>query len=67
MTRSERRSKKKKYEKAFAAFCKIMKQYFPKFTKWLKELKCPGKFWTYETEVMLMTVIMKNICNISSM
>lgn len=67
MTRPERRREKKKYEKDFAAFCKIMKQYFPKFTEWLGELKDPRKFWTYETGVMLMTVIMKNICGISSM
>lgn len=67
MTRPERRKEKKKYEKDFAAFCKIMRQYFPKFTEWLGELKDPRKFWTYETEVMLMTVIMKNICNIRSM
>lgn len=67
MTRSERRREKKKYEKDFAAFCKIMKQYFPKFIEWLGEVKDPRKFWTYETEVMLMTVIMKNICSISSM
>ena len=67
MTRSERRREKKKYEKDFAALCKIMKQYFPKFTEWLGELKDPRKFQTYEIEVMLMTVIMKNICNIRSM
>lgn len=67
MTRLERRREKKKYEKDFAAFSRIMKQYFPHFTGWLGELKDPRKFWTYETEVMLMTVIMKNICNISSM
>ena len=67
MTRSERRREKKKYEKDFAAFCKIMRQYFPKFIEWLRELKDPRNFWTYETEVMLMTVIMKNICSISSM
>lgn len=67
MTRPERRREKKKYEKDFAAFCKIMKQYFPKFTEWMRELKDPRKFWTYEMEVMLMTVIMKNICSIRSM
>lgn len=67
MTRSERRREKKKYGKDFAAFCRIMNQYFPQFSEWLGELEDPGKFWTYETEVMLMTVIMKNICSISSM
>lgn len=67
MTRPERRREKKKYEKDFAAFCRIMKQYFPKFTEWMRELRDPRKFWTYEIEVMLMTVIMKNICNICSM
>ena len=63
MTRPERRRQKKKYEKDFAAFCKITKQYFPEFIQWLQELKDPRKFWTYEVEVTLMTVIMKNICN----
>ena len=67
MTRSERRREQKKYEKDFAAFCKITKQYFPELIQWLQELKDPRKFWTYEIEVILMTVIMKNICNIHSM
>ncbi len=44
-----------------------MKLYFPDFTSWLAGLNDPRKFWTYETEVMLMTVIMKNVCRISSM
>lgn len=67
MTRPERRRQKKKYGKDFAVFCKITKQYFPEFIQWLQELKDPRKFWTYEVEVMLMTVIMKSICNITSM
>lgn len=67
MTRHERRQEKKKYEKDFAAFCRITRQYFPDFVQWLQEIKDPRKFWTYETEVMLMTVIMKNICSITSM
>lgn len=67
MTRAERRREKKKYQKDFVAFCRIMRQYFPDFIEWLQKIKDPRKFWTYETEVMLMTVIMKNICNISSM
>lgn len=67
MTRPERRQEKKKYEKDFAAFCRITRQYFPDLVQWLQEIKDPRRFWTYETEVMLMTVIMKNICNITSM
>lgn len=67
MTRAERRNEKKKNGKDFANFCRIMKLYFPDFINWLSELKDPRKFWTYETEVMLMTVIMKNVCCISSM
>lgn len=67
MTRAERRRDKKKYEKDFVHFCRIMKLYFPDFIHWLSSLKDPRKFWTYETEVMLMTVIMKNICCIGSM
>ena len=35
MTRSERRREQKKYEKDFAAFCKITKQYFPELIQWL--------------------------------
>jgi len=58
---------KKKYGKDFASFCRIMKLYFPDFIGWLSSLKDPRKFWTYETEVMLMTVIMKNVCCIESM
>lgn len=67
MTRAERRTEKKKYGKDFASFCRIMKLYFPDFISWLAGLKDPRKFWTYETEVMLMTVIMKNVCCIDSM
>lgn len=67
MTRAERRNEKKKYEKDFVSFCRIMKLYFPDFISWLAGLKDPRKFWTYETEVMLMTVIMKNVCCIDSM
>lgn len=67
MARAERRSEKKKYGKDFANFCRIMKLYFPDFINWLFGLKDPRKFRTYETEVMLMTVIMKNVCCIRSM
>ena len=67
MTRAERRSEKKKYGKDFANFCRIMRLYFPDFIDWLAGLNDPRKFWTYEMEVMLMTVIMKNVCCISSM
>lgn len=67
MTRPQRREEKKKCSRDFAAFCKITRQYFPEFIRWLQEIKDPRKFWTYEIEVMLMTVILKNICNISSM
>lgn len=67
MTRAERRRQEKKYQKDFAAFCKITKQYFPEFIQWLQELKDPRKFYIYEMEVMLMTIIMKNVCNIPSM
>ncbi len=67
MTRAERRNEKKKYGKDFVHFCRIMKLYFPDFVSWLAGLKDPRKFWTYETEIMLMTVIMKNVCCIGSM
>lgn len=67
MTRSERRREKKKHAKDFAAFCRITRRYFPDFIQWLQQIKDPRKFWTYETEVMLMTIIMKNICCITSM
>ncbi len=67
MTRAERRSEKRKQEKDFTFFCRIMRLYFPDFIDWLRNVKDPRKFWTYETEVMLMTVIMKNVCCINSM
>ena len=67
MTRVERRNEKKKYGKDFASFCQILNRYFPDFSDWLSRLKDPRKFWTYEMEVMLMTVIMKNVFCISSM
>ena len=67
MTRAEQRRTRKLYERDFAAFCKIIRQYFPEFTQWLCETSDPRKSSIYEIEVMLMTVIMKNICNIQSM
>lgn len=44
-----------------------MNLYFSHFADWLAVLKNPRKFGTYETEVMLMTVIIKNIWCIDSM
>lgn len=67
MTRAEQRKTRKLYERDFAAFCKIIRQYFPRFTQWLCETSDPRRSRLYEIEVMLMTVIMKNICNIQSM
>ena len=67
MTRAERRNEKKKYGRDFASFCQIINRYFPDLSGWLASLKDPRKFWTYEMEVMLMTVIMKNVFCISSM
>ncbi len=58
MTRVERRNEKKKHGKDFVRFCRIMRLYFPDFISWLAGLKDPRKFWTYEIEIMLMTVIM---------
>ena len=59
MTRVEIRNEKKKFGKDFASFCQILNRYFPDFSSWLASLKDPRKFFTYETELMLMTVIMK--------
>lgn len=67
MTRAEKRNEKNKYGKDFASFCRILNRYFPDFSDWLSSLKDPRKFWTYEMEVMLMTVVMKNVFCISSM
>lgn len=49
-------------------FTLLMVEYrkIPNFTGWLLSLEDPRKFWTYEIEVMLMTVIMKNVCCIGS-
>ena len=67
MTRPQRREEKEKCSRDFAAFCRITRQYFPEFISWQQGIKDSGKFWTYETEVMLITVILKNICSTSSM
>ena len=68
MIRAEQRRNRKLYEQSdFAAFCKIIRQYFPEFTQWLCETSDPRQSSIYEIKVMLMTVIMKNICNIQSM
>lgn len=39
MTRAEQRRNRKLYERDFAAFCKIIRQYFPEFTQWLCETR----------------------------
>lgn len=51
----------------FCIFLPDSELVFPDFSGWPASLKNPRKSWTYEMEVMLMTVVMKNVFCISSM
>lgn len=68
VTRKEKRKKESKIN-FFAEFIKIQKHFFSDFTKKLREVKevRNTSYITYEPDILLFTVIMKNIAGISSM
>lgn len=68
VTRKEKRTKESKIN-FFAEFIKIQKHFFSDFTKKLREVKevRNTSYITYEPDILLFTVIMKNIAGISSM
>lgn len=69
MTRAEAREIKRKLNKDIANFLKIQNHYFPDLIKDIKKVM-DGRnqnYITYEIEVILYVMILKNICSIESM
>lgn len=69
MTRAEKREIKRKLNKEIADFLKIQKHYFPDLIQDIKKVM-DGRhqsYITYEIEVILYVMILKNICSIESM
>ena len=69
MTRAEKREIKRKLKKEIAEFLKIQHHYFPELIQDIKNVLDARhqSYITYEIEVILYTMIMKNVCSIVSM
>lgn len=69
MSRATRREIKKTFQKDILEFLKIQKHYLPDFIKDLSEVNDPrhASYIDYGIEEILYTVIMKNVCAITSM
>ena len=69
MGRSVIREKRRQIKKDIAAFLKIQKHYFPTLIEDIKNVldKRNQSYITYGIEVILYTVILKNVCSIVSM
>ena len=69
MTRAEKREIKRKLKKEIAEFLKIQNHYFPDLIGDIKKVmdaRHPS-YITYEIEVILYTMLLKNVCSIASM
>jgi hypothetical protein len=69
MSRAARREIKKTFQKDIVEFLKIQKHFLPDFIKDLSNVNDPRhtSYTDYDIEEILYTVIMKNVCTISSM
>lgn len=69
MTRAEKREIKRKLKKEIAEFLKIQNHYFPEFIEDIKKVMDSRhqSYITYEIEVILYMMILKNVCSIASM
>lgn len=69
MSRAARRKIKKTFQKDIVEFLKIQKHFLPDFAKDLSAVNDPRhtSYTDYDIEEILYTVIMKNVCSISSM
>lgn len=69
MTRAEKREARSKLKKDIAEFIKIQSHYFPDFIEDLRNVLDARKlnYITYEIEVILYVMILKNACSIESM
>ena len=69
MTRAEKREIRRKLEKDIAEFIKIQDHYFPDLIEDIKKV-LDGRhqsYITYEIEVILYMMLLKNVCSIASM
>ena len=69
MTRAEKRELKRKLKKDIAEFLKIQSHYFPDLMEDIKKV-LDGRhqsYITYEIEVILWIVVLKNVCSLASM
>lgn len=69
MTRAEKREIKRKLRKEVAEFLKIQNHYFPDLISDIKKV-LDGRnqsYITYEIEVILYVMILKNVCSVESM
>lgn len=69
MTRAEQRAIRNKLKREIAEFLKIQNHYFPDLIENIKEVLDARKqgYITYEIEVILYVMILKNVCSIASM
>lgn len=69
MSRASKRELRKAFQKDIVEFLRIQNHYFPNFNEELRGLNDPrNKSYTdYDIEEILYTVIMKNVCSITSM
>ena len=69
MGRAEKRELRRTIKKDIAAFLKIQNHYFPKLIEDIRNVldKRNQSYITYEIEVILYTMILKNACSIVSM
>jgi hypothetical protein len=69
MSRAARREIKKTFKKDIVEFLKIQKHFLPDFVRDLSDVNDPRhpSYTDYDIEEILYTVIMKNVCTISSM
>src|SRR5215469_11260776 len=69
MTRAEKREIKRKLKKEITEFLKIQNHYFPEILEDIKNVMDARhqSYITYEIEVILYMMILKNVCSIASM
>jgi hypothetical protein len=69
MTRAEQREMKRELKREMTEFLKIQNHYFPELIRDIKVVmdKRHQSYITYEIEVILYVMILKNVCSIASM
>lgn len=69
MSRAEKRELRRKIKKEIAEFIKIQNHYFPRLLEDIKNIMDGRKqnYITYEIEVIIYMMLLKNVCSIASM